>query len=88
MSGTPGDAHIWTITTDPVPLAECGYTPEVVDITDEKRTGYTEPDEEGNREPIYETVVIGQQVQHAVATGVTCQACIDAATPVEPNPED
>lgn len=34
MSGNAGDAHIWTITTEPVPVAECGYSPPLVDIED------------------------------------------------------
>jgi hypothetical protein len=27
MSGTAGDAHIWTVSNGAVPVAVCGYTP-------------------------------------------------------------
>lgn len=78
MSGTPGDAHIWTATTDPVPVAACGYTPPVEDIMG---ADPTDPDNE---------VVIGQQVVHAEPTGNTCGECIGIATPADPDdePED
>lgn len=66
MSGNAGDAHIWTITTDPVPVAECGYTPPVEDIL---------ADPVGDDDP----VVLGQQVVHAEPTGATCEDCVTVA---------
>lgn len=65
MSGEAGDAHIWTITTDPIPVAECGYTPPTEDIMGVDADG--------------EEVVIGEQVVHAAPTGVTCDECVTVA---------
>lgn len=55
-----GDAHIWTITTDDVPVAACGYSPPTEDITDD-----ADPPN-----------VIGSQVVHAAPTGETCADCL------------
>lgn len=71
MTGTAGDAHIWLPTTGDTPLAACGYAPPLVDILSEPAEGE-------------EAVVLGQQVQHAEPTGVTCAECIGAQTPDEP----